>query len=441
MHRLTTALGMPQHRFASIHVVGTNGKSSVTRMTAALLEAHGVGSGACLSPHTARWAERTLIHGEQIGENEWAGAVERVAQAAAGVNRSLDEGDAVTQFEAATAATFVALAAARVEAAVIEAGLGGRLDATNTIPSRVTVLTSIGLDHTDWLGETEPEIAAEKLAVLRDQTTLVVGRVSPAVEALAERAAAAHGARLVRAPEDPGAELHLLAPGGFQRRNFALARAAAEAFLGDLDPELVATVAATVPVPGRLERIAEHPPTYVDAAHNPDGAAALAEALPARHRRAPCRRLPGDPRRQGRRGDDRGAGAGPGPGRLHGAAGRGAGGPRTAGSGVAGRRRACRRLRGGGPAGRGRAELRGGTAPRLRARRRAPRGGSPHSRLPLRHRAGARPALSRNLCEDSGMDRGAGSQLLSMMGLVAAVVAVVILVFFGVGYLFGRLFL
>jgi dihydrofolate synthase / folylpolyglutamate synthase len=281
MYKLTTALGMPQHRFASIHVVGTNGKSSVTRMTAALLEAHGIGSGACLSPHTARWAERTLIHGEQIGESEWAAAVEQVAEAAAGVNRSLDEGDAVTQFEAATAATFVALATARVEAAVIEAGLGGRLDATNTIPSRVTVLTSIGLDHTDWLGETEPEIAAEKLAVLRDQTTLVVGRVSPAVEALAERAATAHGARLVRAPEDPGAELHLLAPGGFQRRNFALARAAAEAFLGDLDPALVARVGATVPVPGRLERIAEHPPTYVDAAHNPDGAAALAEALPA----------------------------------------------------------------------------------------------------------------------------------------------------------------
>jgi dihydrofolate synthase / folylpolyglutamate synthase len=281
MHKLTTALGMPQHRFASIHVVGTNGKSSVTRMTAALLEAHGVGSGACLSPHTARWAERTLIHGEQIGAAEWAGAVERVAQAAEGVNRSLGEGDAVTQFEAATAATFLALATARVEVAVIEAGLGGRLDATNTIPSRVSVLTSIGLDHTDWLGETELEIAAEKLAVLRDQTTLVVGRVSPAVEALAERVAAERGARLVKAPEDPGAELRLLAPGAFQRRNFALARAAAEAFLGDLDPELVARVAATVPVPGRLERIAEHPPTYVDAAHNPDGAAALAEALPA----------------------------------------------------------------------------------------------------------------------------------------------------------------
>lgn len=281
MHKLTTALGLPQHRFASIHVVGTNGKSSVARMTAALLEAHGVGSGACLSPHAASWAERTLIHGEQVGAEEWASAVERVAAAAEGVNRSLDEGDAVTQFEAATAATFVALASARVGVAAIEAGLGGRLDATNTIPSRVTVLTSIGLDHTEWLGETELEIAAEKLAVLRDQTTLVLGRVSPAVAALAERTATKRGARLLRAPEDPGPELRLLAPGDFQRRNFALARTAAEAFLGELDPARVEQVAATLPIPGRLEQVAEHPPTFIDAAHNPDGAAALAEALPA----------------------------------------------------------------------------------------------------------------------------------------------------------------
>lgn len=281
MYKLTTALGLPQHRFASIHVVGTNGKSSVARMTAALLEAHGVGSGACLSPHTAHWAERTLVHGEEIRAGDWADAVGQVASAAEGVNRTLEEGDAVTQFEAATAATFVALASARVEAATVEAGLGGRLDATNTIPSRVTVLTSIGLDHTEWLGETEVEIAAEKLAVLRDQTTLVLGQVSPAVEALAERTAAERGARLLRAPADPGPELRLLAAGGFQRRNFALARTAAEAFLGELDPTRVADVAANVAVPGRLERVADHPPTFLDAAHNPDGAAALAEALPA----------------------------------------------------------------------------------------------------------------------------------------------------------------
>jgi dihydrofolate synthase/folylpolyglutamate synthase len=279
MHRLNTALGMPQNRFASIHVVGTNGKSSVTRMIAALLEAHGQRAGACVSPHPQHWSERVLIGGEQIAPGAFAAAVERTAQAAETVNRGLEEGDAVTQFEVATGAAFVAFAAARVEVAVIEAGLGGRLDATNTIPSTVTVLTSIGLDHTELLGETELEIAAEKLAVLRDHTTLVHGRVSPAVAELAGRTAAEHGARLIVAPEDPGEEIALRAPGRFQRRNFALARAAAEAFLGPLDPAAVANVAATLIVPGRLEPIAEDPLTFLDVAHNPDGAAALAEAL------------------------------------------------------------------------------------------------------------------------------------------------------------------
>ncbi|MGE5408524.1 MAG: bifunctional folylpolyglutamate synthase/dihydrofolate synthase [Syntrophothermus sp.] len=281
MRLLTTALGLPQHRFASIHVVGTNGKSSVTRMTAALLEAHGLAAGACVSPHAERWSERTLIGGEEVDAGRWAVAVEAVARAAEGVDRALDEGDAVTQFEAATAAAFVALANAGVEAAAIEAGLGGRLDATNTIPSRVTVLTSIGLDHTDWLGETELEIAAEKLAVLRDQTTLVLGRVSPEVAALAERTAAERGALLLHAPEDPGPGVELRARGSFQRRNFALARTAVEAFLGELDPAAIAAVARSVAVPGRLEQIAATPPTLLDAAHNPPGVAALAEALPA----------------------------------------------------------------------------------------------------------------------------------------------------------------
>jgi dihydrofolate synthase/folylpolyglutamate synthase len=185
----------------------------------------------------------------------------------------------VTQFELATAAAFVALATAKVEAAAIEAGLGGRLDATNTIPSRVTVLTSVGLDHTEWLGETEAEIAAEKLAVLTEHSTLVLGRVGPEVERLAERTAAERGARLVRASEDPGESIRLRAAGRFQRRNFALATTAAEAFLGELDPGRVAEVAAELTVPGRLERVAEDPPVLLDAAHNPDGAAALAEAL------------------------------------------------------------------------------------------------------------------------------------------------------------------
>jgi dihydrofolate synthase/folylpolyglutamate synthase len=279
MHRLTTLLGLPQHRFASIHVVGTNGKSSVTRMVAALLEAHGVSAGACVSPHASRWSERILIRGREIGTAEFAAAVERAAQAATTVNCGLEEGEAVTQFELATAAAFVAFATARVQAAAIEAGLGGRLDATNTISSRVTVLTSVGLDHTQWLGETLEQIAAEKLAVLRDHSTLVLGRVDPPVAALAERTARERGARLLVAPEEPDPGVELRVPGGFQRRNFALACAAAEAFLGELDPERVAVAAGGVEIPGRLERVASDPPIYLDAAHNPQGAVALAEAL------------------------------------------------------------------------------------------------------------------------------------------------------------------
>jgi len=280
MHRLTSVLGMPQHRFASIHVVGTNGKSSVAQMIAALLEAHGVSAGACLSPHLVRWSERVRIRGLQIEPGAFGAAVERTAQGAEVANRALEEGDAVTQFEAATAAAFVALAAAGVSAGVIEAGLGGRLDATNVIPSRVTVLTSVGLDHTEWLGETEAEIAGEKLAVLRDHSVLVTGALSDEVDALAAEIARQRGALHVRAPLDPGPQIALRAPGAFQRRNFALAAAAAEAFLGSLEPEAVREVAASVTIPGRLEVVAHDPATILDVAHNPDGAAALAEALP-----------------------------------------------------------------------------------------------------------------------------------------------------------------
>jgi dihydrofolate synthase/folylpolyglutamate synthase len=271
---------MPQHQFSSIHVVGTNGKSSVALMIAALLEGHGISTGACTSPHLDRWAERVRLRGQEIEPEAFAASVERTALAAEVVNRSLEEGEAVTQFEAATAAAFVAFATARVGVGVIEAGLGGRLDATNVIPSRVTVLTSIGLDHTEWLGETELEIAAEKLAVLRDNSTLVTAALPAEVEALAERTARERGATLVRSSEDPGEGIELLARGRFQRRNFALGMAAAEAFLGGLDPDIVRVVAGAISIPGRLELVADDPPTILDVAHNPDGAAALAEALP-----------------------------------------------------------------------------------------------------------------------------------------------------------------
>jgi dihydrofolate synthase / folylpolyglutamate synthase len=270
---------MPQHRFASVHVVGTNGKSSVTEMIAALLEAHGRSAGAYISPHTERWSERVRVRGAEVERDAFGAAVERVAQSVAVVNRSLEEGESVTQFEAATAAAFVALARARVRFAVIEAGLGGRLDATNVLPSRVTVLTSVGLEHTQWLGDTEELIAGEKLAVLRDHSTLVVGEVAPEVRSLAERTAAERSATIVEVGDhDPDVELAV--PGAYARRNFAVAIAAATAVLGPLDRDRVHAVAMGLELPGRMEMLDADPPLVLDAAHNPPGAAALAEALP-----------------------------------------------------------------------------------------------------------------------------------------------------------------
>jgi dihydrofolate synthase/folylpolyglutamate synthase len=248
-------------------------------MTARLLEAHGLRAGAYLSPHQQRWSQRVEVGGVELRPEAFAAAVERVAQAVEPVNRTLDEGDAVTEFEVVTAAAFVALATARVDVGVIEAGLGGRLDATNVIPSRVTALTSVGLEHTQWLGGTTLEIAAEKLDVLRRHTTLVVGRLDPEIDALAELTAATRNARLVRAPE-AGVELPLRAP--YLRRNFGVAAAAAAEIAGPLDPASVADVAAGLQLPGRMQEMDGEVPLILDAAHNPDGAQALAEALAAR---------------------------------------------------------------------------------------------------------------------------------------------------------------
>jgi dihydrofolate synthase/folylpolyglutamate synthase len=175
MHRLMTVLGLPQRRFASIHVVGTNGKSSTVRFCAAILERHGLRSGSYTSPHLRSFRERIEVGEQPVGEADFAAAVTRAAQAAEMVNRTQDADDQVTQFEALTAAAYHELARRGVEVAVIEAGLGGRFDATNVIPSKVQVLTSVGLEHTRWLGPTVRDIAEEKLAVVRDHGTLVVG--------------------------------------------------------------------------------------------------------------------------------------------------------------------------------------------------------------------------------------------------------------------------
>jgi dihydrofolate synthase/folylpolyglutamate synthase len=163
---------------------------------------------------------------------------------------------------------------------VIEAGLGGRLDATNVIPSRVSALTSVSLEHTELLGETEEEIAAEKLAVLRGHSTLVVGRVGDGVARLAERTAAERGATLIPVP-DAGPEVPGAVVGAYQRRNFAVAIATAAAFLGRSPrPDAVERVAAAARLPARLERRPGNPPLILDAAHNPEGIAAVVESIP-----------------------------------------------------------------------------------------------------------------------------------------------------------------
>jgi len=184
MRRLLTALGSPQERFDAIHVVGTNGKSSTVRMTSALLEAHGVRAGAFLSPHLTSFAERIRIADADLEPAAFGAAVERAASAAAKVDRGLRDGERVTQFELITAAAFDALARGGVEVAVVEAGLGGRHDATGVLRAPVVVLTNVGLEHTRWLGSTIPDIAREKLAVVAPGATLVLGDAQPEVVAL-----------------------------------------------------------------------------------------------------------------------------------------------------------------------------------------------------------------------------------------------------------------
>jgi dihydrofolate synthase/folylpolyglutamate synthase len=290
MHKLMTVLGMPQRRFASIHVVGSNGKSSTVRMIAAILERHGIRTGSYTSPHLRSFAERIEVGERPVDPGDFAAAVARVAHAAALVDRTAADDDRVTQFEALTAAAYHELARRGVEVAVVEAGLGGRYDATNVIPSKVQVLTSVGLEHTRWLGPTIADIAAEKLDVVRQYGTLVLpDGLDPDALEVAERVAAERRAQIVWAPRE--AETPLRALGRFQRANFSLARTAAEAFKGPLDDAAVARAAAEVEVPGRMQVVEEQPLVIYDGAHNPAGAAALAEALPELIPGPPTRRL------------------------------------------------------------------------------------------------------------------------------------------------------
>jgi dihydrofolate synthase / folylpolyglutamate synthase len=284
MRRMMTVLESPERSFETIHVVGTNGKSSTTRMIAAILERHGLRTGVYLSPHLISYTERVRVGERDLEESTFAAAISRAAWAAERVNHTLAGDDHVTQFELLTAAALWAMAEREVEVAVIEAGLGGRYDATSVIDSRVTVLTNVGLEHTRWLGPTVRDIAEEKLAVVAPNATLVLGEdmAAPAL-VIAERIALEQHASIVR-PQPLSDTTELRAHGIFQRRNFALARTAAESYLTavgiELSEEAVAEAAARTEMPGRLQIVSEDPITILDGAHNPAAVAALVQSLP-----------------------------------------------------------------------------------------------------------------------------------------------------------------
>ena len=241
---LLAELGDPQRSYPAVHVVGTNGKSTTTRLTEALLVDAGLAVGAYLSPHVRGWSERIRVRGEEADFDRAVTAV-----------RDASERVGATQFEVLTAAALLAFAEAGVDVAVVEAGLGGRHDATNVLDARVVVLTNVALDHMDVLGETREAIAAEKLAV-----------VTPgAVVVLAEEE---------WTPLVPDNEVVVTA-----HSNLALAIAAAEAFLGrPVDPHAAEAVA----LPGRLEHRSEEPLEIWDGAHNLAGVGYLLPRLPDR---------------------------------------------------------------------------------------------------------------------------------------------------------------
>jgi dihydrofolate synthase/folylpolyglutamate synthase len=278
MREALRRLGSPERALPAVHIAGTNGKGSTAAMTEAILRAAGVRTGLFTSPHLSRFTERIRIDGREA-DGQRLGALD--AQVAA-------TGVPLTYFEIGTLLAFLIMAEAGVELAVLETGLGGRLDATNVCAPVATAITSIGLDHMDLLGDTLGPIAREKAGIAKPGVPLLLGALPAEAEAEVLAVAAAAGAPVRRLGRDfapPASPLAL--PGAHQRENAALAVALARAAAGALGRPLgeaqIAAGLAGTQWPGRLERIGD---VLLDAAHNPDGARALAAALPAARPRA-----------------------------------------------------------------------------------------------------------------------------------------------------------
>jgi dihydrofolate synthase/folylpolyglutamate synthase len=293
-------LGTPQRRYRSVHLTGTNGKTSTARLVEALLGATGHRTGRLTSPHLTTIRERIALAGEPIDEAGFVEAWRATEFQAECVDAVMEH--PLSFFEMTVAMGYLAFATAEVDVAVVEVGMGGRWDATIVIDAAVSVILPVALDHTDYLGPTTVDIAREKAGIIAPGSTVVSARQSPEVLAVLQERADSVGARLLlldrdfsvveRTPVAGGQrvsvngihgsydDVHLALRGRHQADNAACALVAAEALLGRaLDPDAVRRALAGVTSPGRLDVRRGRPTVVLDAAHNPHGARSLVEGL------------------------------------------------------------------------------------------------------------------------------------------------------------------
>ncbi|MGI6494860.1 MAG: bifunctional folylpolyglutamate synthase/dihydrofolate synthase [Kiritimatiellia bacterium] len=306
---LLDALGNPERAFVAVHVAGTNGKGSVATLVASALDAAGFGTGRFTSPHLRTFHERIVLRGQPISDAGLESALDRVETAASTLPRDLGE---PTFFEMATAAAFEAFRAAGIRLAVVETGLGGRLDATNVLVPLVSVITQIGLEHCDILGDTLAAIAREKGGIIKPGRPVVAGAIEEealgVLSALARErgapfidssAAAAEilasdldglAVRLSSTQRDLG-KVRLGLAGTYQAQNAATALATLETLSSELGLEIpdaaIRDGFAAARWPGRFDLVRTHPPVLVDGAHNPQAILALRQSLKATRFKGP----------------------------------------------------------------------------------------------------------------------------------------------------------
>ncbi|MCL2541075.1 MAG: bifunctional folylpolyglutamate synthase/dihydrofolate synthase [Nocardioidaceae bacterium] len=295
-------LGDPQRAYRSIHLTGTNGKTSTSRMIDGLLRALDLRTGRFTSPHVERMSERISVDGEPLDDEAFVRAFNDVAPYTHMVDEQ--ESHPLSFFEAIVGMAYAAFADAPVDVAVVEVGMGGSWDATNVIDADVAVITPIAMDHANYLGGTPEEIALEKSGIIKAGAAVVVAQQTPEVMAVLTQRAVEVGARIVvegvdfgvvsRTPAVGGQvvglrglrggydEVFLPLYGAHQAQNAAVALAAVEAFVGGDEPlggDVVGKAFTEATSPGRLEVVRRSPTIVLDAAHNPAGAEALAAAL------------------------------------------------------------------------------------------------------------------------------------------------------------------